>query len=379
MTKNQLVCNICPFLLPNYHSPASEGHFIPGLDRYFFRGIEVMATAIVSPSDHAFTGRHLPQQIKANQGLVQGTHLGWLRPTTMNTPQDEMRKRLKEDDYIYLKGALPREDVLKMREHYFQQFQGTAMLDPDQPAGLGIYNAREDAINHKGIGGGDPEGEELKRLLGAHVTAPYLDFVNHPRLRTLVRELMGWDEEVLLQRTMLRHNVPGGESTGVHYDKLFLRGGDAFFLTAWVPIGDIIPSGGGLIYLKNGRKLGEAIEADFSERAKDFTADEKISAFNRNMTDIGILSNHPAQFQEEHQHIAEREGWGSEYTWLVANYEAGDVVFHHPCSVHASCSNEDPEGRIRLSTDLRFYDKKDFDEGKADNRWMKLWWPGDGL
>jgi phytanoyl-CoA hydroxylase len=338
-----------------------------------------MATAFLSPRGPAFADQPLPQQIKANKGRVEGTQLGWLRPTSMDTPLEEMRRRLKEDDYVYLKGALPREHVLKMREHYFKQFEGTALLDPNKSPGVGIYNPREDAINHKSIGWGDPEGEELKRLIAAHVMAPYLDFVNHPKLRTLVQELMGWDKEVLLQRTMLRHNVPGGESTGVHYDKLFLRGGDAFFLTAWVPIGDIIPSGGGLIYLNNGRRLGEAIEDDFSARAKDFTAEEKISAFNRNMTDIGILSNHPAQFEDEHRHIAEREGWGSEYKWLVANYEAGDVVFHHPCSVHASCSNEDPEGRIRLSTDLRFYDKRDYDEGKADNRWMKLWSPGDGL
>lgn len=297
----------------------------------------------------------------------------------MTESLEEMQRRLNEDDYLFLKGALPREDILKMREHYFQQFEGTGLLNPEKPAGQGIYNTSDDASKHVGIGGGDTEGEDLKRLLGAHVTAPYLDFVNHPKLRHLVRALMQWDEEVLLQRTMLRHNVPGGESTGVHYDKLFLRGGDAFFLTAWVPIGDISPSGGGLIYLENGRKLGEAIEADFTERAKDFTPEEKISAFNRNMTDIGILSNHPAQFQEEHHHIAEKSGWGGDYTWLVANYEAGDVVFHHPCSVHASCSNEDTEERIRLSTDLRFYDKKDYDEGHADNRWMKLWWPGDGL
>lgn len=338
-----------------------------------------MATAILSPRSHIFTDQPLPQQIKANKGYVEGTQLGWLKPTTMDTPLEEMRRRLKEDDYVYLKGALPREDVLEMRAHYFQQFEGTALLDPDKSPGLGIYNPQEDAINHKGIGWGDPDGEELKRLIAAHVTAPYLDFVNHPKLRNLVRGLMGWDEEVLLQRTMLRHNVPGGESTGVHYDKLFLRGGDAFFLTAWVPIGDVVPSGGGLMYLNNGRKLGEAIENDFSTRAKDFTVDEKISAFNCNMTDIGILSNHPSQFEDEHRHIAEREGWGSAYKWLVADYQAGDVVFHHPCSVHASCSNEDPKGRIRLSTDLRFYDKRDYAEGRADKRWMKLWAPGDGL
>lgn len=38
-----------------------------------------------------------------------------------------------------------------------------------------------------------------------------------------------------------------------------------------------------------------------------------------------------------------------------------------------------PEGRIRLSTDLRFYDKKDWDGGRADERWMKVWEIGDGL
>lgn len=48
---------------------------------------------------------------------------------------------------------------------------------------------------------------------------------------------MGWEKEILLRRTMLRHNIPGGLSTGVHYDKLFLRDGGAYFLTAWVPIG----------------------------------------------------------------------------------------------------------------------------------------------
>lgn len=187
---------------------------------------------------------------------------------------------------------------------------------------------------------------------------------------------------MLLTRTMLRHHVPGGEGTGVHYDQLFLRQASAYFLTAWVPIGDIAYNGGGLIYLERSVELGKAIEADFSRRAEadGMTKEEQISAFNRNMTATGILSNHPAAFEEEHARIAEEIGMGGrDYEWLIANYEAGDVVFHHPCRIHASCANEDPGGRIRLSTDLRFYSKKDFDEGRADERWMKLWTPGDGL
>ena len=339
-----------------------------------------MATAVLSPSSHSTISTPLPSHVQANQGRVPQPQLGWLRPTPADASVEEMRRRLDQDDYLFVKGLIPRAEVLQMRAHYFSQYAGTALLDPSKPFVDGVFNPSEPASAHRGIGGGDTEGDDLERLRGAHTTPDYLSFLKIPQLRQMVRDLMGWDEEVLLQRTMLRHNVPGGEGTGVHYDKLFLRGGDAFFLTAWVPIGDIKPTGGGLIYLENSAKLGQAIEDDFTRRAEDFTPEEKISAFNVNMTSIGILSNHPQEFEEAHRHIAERAGLaGKEYKWLIANYEAGDVVFHHPCSVHASCSNEDPEGRIRLSSDLRFYDKKDWDAGSADERWMKVWEIGDGL
>lgn len=51
--------------------------------------------------------------------------------------------------------------------------------------------------------------------------------------------------------------------------------------------------------------------------------------------------------------------------WLVADYRAGDVVFHHCCQVHCSSNNEDPDGRIRFSTDVRFADKK----ASFEERW----------
>jgi len=42
--------------------------------------------------------------------------------------------------------------------------------------------------------------------------------------------------------------------------------------------------------------------------------------------------------------------------WLVGEYEAGDVVFHNPYLICGSTKNEDKQGRIRLSTALRFYE-----------------------
>ena len=104
----------------------------------------------------------------------------------------------------------------------------------------GIYNDSEDPRQHAGIGAGDlpPDEMEVQKMIQTHVEPQYLRFLEHPSLRQMVRDLMGWKKEVLLRRTMLRHNIPGGLSTGVHYDKLFLRDGGAYFLTAWVPIGE---------------------------------------------------------------------------------------------------------------------------------------------
>lgn len=86
------------------------------------------------------------------------------------------------------------------------------------------------------------------------------------------------------------------------------------------------------------------------------------------MGQFGQLSQDAGEFLEN-----EAQGQGK---WLAAEYEAGDVVFHDPYMIHGSSRNQDEKGRIRLSTDLRFYE-----EGtEVDGRWMVgRWNPRDGL
>lgn len=74
-------------------------------------------------------------------------------------------------------------------------------------------------------------------MIDAHTQPEYLKMLEIPEFREFVRGIMGWEKEILLTRTMIRHNAPGALSTPVHYDKIFLRKGEAEFLTAWVPIG----------------------------------------------------------------------------------------------------------------------------------------------
>jgi phytanoyl-CoA hydroxylase len=182
-----------------------------------------------------------PPILGSNQGKVQRQHIRWLRQTPKDTPMPEIRQRLQEDGYVLMKGILPREDVLKVRKDYFEGYLPSKITKPGTDPVDGIFNDTEDALQHGGIGAGElpPTDLQVKLMIDSHRRPEYLGFLEHTDLRNFVRGIMGWEKEVLLQRTMLRHNAPGALSTAVHYDKLFLRGGDAYFLTAWVPIGKL--------------------------------------------------------------------------------------------------------------------------------------------
>lgn len=179
-----------------------------------------------------------------------------------------------------------------------------------------------------------------------------------------------WTSPFIFKRQMWRTNIPHarGQSIGVHYDHIFLRHGPPTALTAWVPVGDCSPLMGGLIYLEGSVRIATAIEEDFTARAKasGFSEEQRLCAFNANMDATGLLSRDPGAFAREH----------GGHKWLIGDYEAGDAVFHSPLMIHAASGNIDPEGRIRLSCDLRYGDR----DGEYDARWDEnVHFPNDGL
>ncbi|KAL8800001.1 MAG: hypothetical protein Q9182_005482 [Xanthomendoza sp. 2 TL-2023] len=290
--------------------------------------------------------------LRSNQGsYVNSSSTGWMRSTLLDTPLEELRARFNSEGYIWVKNVIPREEVYDMREHSPRD---------------GIFNTSSDPTAHQGIGG--VPIESTNHLLdAAHADPVYRTFLAHPSLRAFIRNFTGWKQERIVDRAMLRHNCPGSHSTGIHYDQYFLRDGDDEFLTAWVPIGDCAATGGGLMYLENSTSLGQELENDFLRKAQHLPKEERVDAFNKFMSKDGFMCHDAVEFQKMHKEKVGR--------WLVGDYEAGDVVFHNPWMVHAATKNEDEKGRIRLASDLRFYEEG----AKLDRRWMKVWTHDDGL
>lgn len=193
---------------------------------------------------------------------------------------------------------------------------------------------------------GDAESDNYAELMvSAHEADFYVNFCKFPELREFVSRFANWPAPHMLQRTMLRAFVPDSELTPVHFDQMYLRAGPPTSLTAWVPIGPVSLEGGGLMYLEGSTDIGMKTEDDFAANANNLTDEERVSAFNKNMNDGGFLSRDTVAY-----------GKDSRRKWLIAEYEIGDVIFHNPYMVHASCKNKDPDARIRLATDLRFVD-----------------------
>lgn len=271
-----------------------------------------------------------------NDGLLDQEQVGSLRPSLASEPVEDLRQRYQDDGYLFLKGLLPREDILKAREAYFSLLapsgvlaQGTAPVD-------GIFDSTRDKLDYPGIGAGSTDANGRPRgglfvdlALQAHTEPWYKDeFCQHPALRSFIADFTGWGEDTLsLRRTLLRNNTPGNKAIGVHYDQIFLRHGEDSSVTAWIPIGDVALDGGGLIYLEKGHTLGQELEKGFYDRAREtgLTEEEAKNAFNRNMMGGGLLADGAKEFGSSHNR-----------RWLVTNYEAGDVVLHTPYTVSRS-------------------------------------------
>lgn len=290
-----------------------------------------------------------PPSLQSN-GYVLGSgprRLGRLTRSDSAEPPGALAERYEADGYLWLKGLLPRDEVLDFRRYFFRQF-----------ADLGLLLAGSDPVE----GRADPDRKEesgaRKRLMEVVRSAAFESFCLKTQLWRFLDGFLG-GMCYLHKRKMLRYTRPGDpSSTGAHYDLVYLRGGTSRLVTAWIPIGDVPAEMGGLVYLEGSHALGRRMEAEFTATNAGLSPEERVSAYNRNMSETGWISKNLPEMADRF-----------DSRWLFADYEAGDVVLHSPYTIHAATMNADAGGIMRLSTDIRFQNVKD----EIDARWSNHW------
>lgn len=255
--------------------------------------------------------------------------LGRLEPTNADLPLEHLRRKYRQNGYLWLKGFFDQHVILDFRQYFFDAiFSGTKTF-------FEIVRSQE-----------------------------YEDFCSMPRLWNFFEDFLK-GQPYLHKRKIIRFTHPGeSHCTGGHYDLIYLRAGTDNFSTSWIPLGDIPVEMGGLIYLEHSDAVGRQLEAEFCVKNAHLPPEERISAYNRNMREDGWVSTNLVEMADRFNS-----------RWLIADYEAGDVVIHSPYMIHAATQNRDPLERIRLSTDIRFQRVTD----DIDQRWAKNWVPDDNL
>lgn len=293
--------------------------------------------------------RALDFQLSSNGYDLQMTpdRLGWLTPTDPGVPMKQLREQYQAQGYLWLKGILPRQTVLDFRRRYFTAFLETGLVHRDFDPIEGIYS-----------GGGEDRVAINRALMTFVRTAAYEAFCLMDEMWRFYDVFLEGDS-YLHKRKIVRHTRPQDKNcTGAHYDLIYLRGGTDRVVTSWIPVGDIPVEMGGLVYLEGSDAWGRRMEADYQASAAHLPPNERVSAYNRFMDNSGWMTKDlPA--------LADRVGT----RWLVADYEAGDMMVHSPYMVHASTVNLDPMGRMRLSTDIRYQRVQD----EIDARWQNHW------
>lgn len=284
---------------------------------------------------------------------LSAKRLGRITPSDPAEPFATLLARYNDDGYLWLKHFLPREDVLAFRRHFFGQFIDTGLLAPGSDPVDGIY-----------AGAGHNSDLARKRLMELVRSAAYESFCMHPRIWQFLDTFVG-GPSYLHKRKLIRYTKPGDASaTGAHYDLTYLRGGTDKLVTVWIPIGDVPITMGGLVYLEGSHRQGREMEAEFARDNAHLGPDERIRAFNKTMNDGGWITKDLPSLAER---LDER--------WLAADYEAGDVMLHSPYTIHAATCNDVADGRLRLSTDIRYQNVRD----EIDARWANHWSLGDML
>lgn len=291
----------------------------------------------------------LSQPLASNGYTLSGApnRLGWLTASTLSQSMDSLRAQFHDQGYLWLKGILDRDEVLDFRRRYFSAFKETGLVRCDVDPGEGIYD------------GANLDKNLIRKMqMETHRWAAYEAFCLAKPIYQFY-EAFFKGAVYLHKRKLIRHIPPGDVSTtGAHYDLVYLRAGTDAVCTSWIPIGDTPPEMGGLIYLENSHHFGRRKEAEFSKLNADLPPEERISAYNKNMRLGGWLT-------KDLPSLADR----LDTRWLMADYEAGDMVVHGAYTTHAATANASPEGQIRLSTDIRYQRVKE----EIDIRWSNHW------
>ena len=266
-------------------------------------------TATFVPSGCWTQGRPLPD-----------TRVGELRDSSaLIGDARELARRLADEGYVFLRGALDVADVRAARTEVLERL--AAVGEIRAPADLGIATGasrRAESV------------ESLGAFWKSVSEGPALRRVTHgPRLHALLAQLAG--APVRAHDYLFLRAAPVGRTTGLHFDYPFFARATERVYTNWVPLGDVPVTDGPLVIVEGSHRF-----SDLHDGVRGF--------------DVVYDTSRKAQLATDFAEFAEER----DCRLLSADFRAGDVCVFGMFTLHGSLDNHSPIGRVRLSCDVRY-------------------------
>lgn len=268
----------------------------------------------------------------AQETVVPDNLIGPLRDSTDCLENGvELRQRIADDGYVFLRSAVDRDAVLSARREGFERL-------------VEVGEINEPAID--GIATGESRRRELAEGLGVFwqsvCNGTELRLVSHgPQLVAVMSTILG-EPALPHDYVFLRPGVVE-RSTHLHYDLPFFARGSNRIHTAWLALGDIDVVEGPLAVVENSHRFEDLIEVV-----------RKVDYDSSDTPKVQVL-------EDTVEFVRQR---GSRL--LTADFQAGDLVIFGMTTMHGTLDNHSPTGRVRLSVDVRYQPASD----RFDQRYM---------
>ena len=223
-----------------------------------------------------------------------------------------LRARIEEDGYLLIRDFYDRDAIMAARADILSYLSAEGWLDPDAPP-------------EEGVIGPENAGAVLRNEVVVNMHA-YLRVVNSERIMAFFERFLGGSALTLDHKWP--RAVRRGQSTGAHYDVVFMGAGTKELYTVWTPLDDLSLEMGTLAFCPGSNKL-DALRRTYG------TADA-----HNDMTE-GHLSRNPLE-------LIDILG----VKWSSTPFRAGDAMIFGMYFLHGSLDNV--SDRYRLSTDNRY-------------------------
>lgn len=223
---------------------------------------------------------------------------------------DALRRQAEEDGYLYCRGLLPRDQIMRVRRQVLELCRAHGWLDESAPMMDGVARPGMRVVE-----GNDPRWiafyKAVLRLRDFHGLAM------HPAVLQALTHVFG-ETAVTHSRNICRVMFPSSSeyTTPPHQDHLYI-GGTQDTWTAWIPLGDCPEDLGGLALIPGSHRLG-------------------------------FLPSKPGQGAGGRQVEVPADA-----LWASDAFTCGDVLLFHSLTIHQGKDNRTGD-RLRVSVDYRY-------------------------